>query len=291
MSNSLHYPTALLGEPLLPVLRARPGSTVAELRDECGDDVVRTFEQGGMVLVDDFPLQYDSDFLARINLAAGQEHRVKKAKGKSLLAPLVPETYETHVLSCFFPGNILQATYFQQQVRWVSAQLAQLVETLFPGYRVLDSQAYSWRFSLTIDEELHYDSYGQNDDEHVRLRVFYNLDERPRLWAVAGAVDQTLRAWSGRVRREPRLRDMAPNQVNNWINTGLPCAEIPRSYVAFAPRTLWIVDSQKIGHQILYGRRLLAYTYTIDYASVRFPEARFQEVVRRTLQEINHAAP
>jgi hypothetical protein len=223
-------------------------------------------------------------FLSGMPIPVSDSNFIKKAKLRSLLAPVTAETWGvTHVLRAFFT-EADDARQLQALIQNVNEQLRLLVAHLFPKYKVV-GENITWRLTQTESEEMHYDSYGLDADPHHHVRVFVNLDTKPRLWGVGNPVDETIRLYRDRCRPHARPGQDA-NQFNGTLNKILPWEEIPRHFVAFAPGNLWLVNSQVVAHEIVFGRRMIAATFDVDPASMLDPSRLFAEVVRKTVTEV-----
>lgn len=255
-------------------------------------DISTLIEDGKIVVIDDVRLPYDERFLLRIpSLPPTVSRRVKKAKLRDLCAPLHHEAYASgaHVLAELFgycaPGTVTydDADYFQKQIALVTNAMTALFAQLFPNYRQTGEVSHNWRLIETFAEGLHCDSYSGNDDEVVRIRLFYNYDEIPRIW------NTTFDAMELARRYDMFLQDLSihPNQINALLNASIPWHDLPRNLIFFAPRSLWIADTQINSHEIVYGRRCFSYTYSIDPDSLGDPEKRFQARMRRALSGLS----
>lgn len=239
------------------------------------------YESGGLLLFSkpDLPIATaDWAFLDSLPSPrcsrAQDEKRFKKAKLRDIMWR-------------WKPGHVLEALGFDEAkakrlqaiIPPVNERLRAIVPVLFPGYKVV-RENISWRLTETGPEEPHYDSYGYEEDELHTVRIFVNLDNEPRRWAVGPPVGETLRKY-------PNVwapyKDRHPNIINDKINKMLPWSEIPMGEISFAPGALWLVNSQIVAHAILWGRRMVAATFKIDPKTMACPEKNFVTVARKAM--------
>lgn len=257
-------------------------------RDHLGspDDVVDAYEDGRVVLFESFKPDVDLRWIRSLDFPPTDHHGAKKAKPKAVLVPLEKSTYVKHVLSHFFPGDLKSARRYQEEYRRLTAQVRQFVRYTFPGYKVTDDTGNTWRFTPTENEDLHYDSYGYTESEDHAVRLFLNLDDRPRVWNVSHRAQDFI-ADRGIDLKLKALSQLHPNLFNGALNAKvLPQAQLPCHRVEFAPGALWLVNSQVVAHQVVYGRKMAAHTYNVDPASMRDPRLAFPRVVRDALARL-----
>jgi hypothetical protein len=223
----------------------------------------------------------DFRFINEIDPPEPDRKGAKKAKLRALLAE-IPDDYKQHILGAIVRSP-KQARRLQELVVSVTEKMQAYVQTWFPGYRIVNADGATWRFTRTEAESMHYDSYGTATDELHHVRLFVNLDNQPRLWGVSYPVSDILSQYCEQLR--PAF-NMHPNLLNAQLNKLLPWDELPRHYVAFPPGSAWLVNSQIVAHEIIYGRKMVAYTFDIDPTSMQNPERNFVNVVRNTIASL-----
>lgn len=243
---------------------------VMEAHYENGDVIV--FKNANLVMSEE-----DWRLFNGINIAATSDNFVKKAKLKHLFQPLTPDGWDKHVLSKM-TTNYVKAGFIQNMMAQVSQQVRDYVKLWFPNLKVLDDQSITWRLTPTESEDMHYDSYGVTPNDYHNVRVFINLDDKPRVWGVSHKVQDVIA--QHRDLMAP-FKDKHPNLFNAALNTKLPWDQISRHFISFAPLNMWLVNSQIVAHEIIYGRRMLAATIACDPASMKWPEKHFVNVVRK----------
>lgn len=215
----------------------------------------------------------DWHFFNSLNPPASNDNWLKKAKASALLAPVDG----THVLVKLGLSEA-QAERLRQIIGRVNKQLRDRVTRWFPNYKVVNDQSVTWRLTPTESEEMHYDSYGKSTDDNHNVRLFVNLDSKPRLWGVGNPIDETIRIYRDRLKSRSTEH---PNLFNGAVNNLLPWPEVARHFVTFAPLNMWLVNSQLIAHEIIYGRRMIAGTYACEEKSMHRPELSFVNRVRK----------
>lgn len=232
------------------------------------------YENGDVIVADslDLPMQpEDWDFIKAIDLPPTLMLAVQKAREYDLMLPVTAAGFPKHVLSYYFPGDLKKAVRFQQIMERVNKRVRRHVTDLFPCYDIVQEHI-TWRFTRTENEAIHFDSYAGNANDYHNVRIFVNLDDKPRLWGVSHKVPAMIEKY-------PHLASLHdgehPNLFNNVINKNVPWHEVPRHFVAFAPGNAWLVNSQLVSHEIIFGRKLLACVFSVDPKSMRREEDGF----------------
>lgn len=265
--------TKIVADPRLP-LRVKFIAEGVHARDE----VVEAYEAGNIVVFDNFASKLDLKFLQTLPIWRDKDKAIKKAKIENITAPLTVKTFRSHYLSRLFQ-DYATAAKFRDQVNKHTDQMRALSRTLFPDYRFTGKESNTWRLTETFPEQLHVDSYGGANDELARVRMFFNFDDIPRIWATSyPAAELFDRGWDSAMFRE--RADQHPNEVNALINAKMPWHELPRHQILFAPGTLWLADTQQVSHEIVYGRRGCGYTFLADPTSLRDKGSLFQTRMR-----------
>ncbi|MEM7200592.1 MAG: Kdo hydroxylase family protein [Planctomycetota bacterium] len=262
------------------------------------DRVVAAYESGKAIYLRDFRLDYDREFLSSVEFPT-EPKTLKKLPSHAMLAeledlggllrPALPDTgIAALVLREVFAGDKRRFRAFVEQVRAINGQLKTLCERLFPGYRPLH-HSMTWRFSETLNENLHVDVYREDLPDH-HLRLFVNLDDAPRIWNVSWNLDQMLGA---------HLQDLDPEFVRQ-ATPGRICHDLnfavfgrvseagrdgqPRHVVFFDPGDVWLVDSRKVSHQVLFGRRAVSTDFAIRVDSMADQRQHYYRVVEEHRQ-------
>ena len=200
-------------------------------------DVARLFDACELIVFKSVRLAH---FAALSALPIHDKALWKKLKSRDALAPI--KVLDKHPLRVWTDSH-KQAAAIQTMIRETEDDVRRRVRRWFPA-KTLYAEMHSWRFTVTKDEPLHFDVYAERVTSPV-IRVFVNLDTEPRLWDVgtvargpdAGTYDPVYKA---RIDREPSER------------------------IAFDPGDVWIVDSRRVAHAIIHGRRAAMFSFETE---------------------------
>ena len=281
-------------EMTLPEIAARGG-------------VREIFEDGRLILIKDYRLDFDFGALAPLNKSiATVDDRALRKRLKKLTAPQFfegkPPIRQKGRL--IFDDPIRQAIYdvlcrgdskvFNRAAAALNHahhELLRLFDICFPGYDPYRLVA-SVRLTRTLFENLHWDNHSIDDDFH-QARIFANLDVRPRLWNVGSSFPKWVRA-SYEDHDLGRFAGKDPNQMlayvtgevlggtrNTWMDNE------PKHRIAFDPGEIWLGESRLISHQIYYGEAAMVYMWFVKTGSMVNPSNRFNaqvEEIHRQMQ-------
>lgn len=284
-------------EMSLPEIKARGG--VADL-----------FEQGQLVLIKDYRLDFDFGALAALSKSTETiADRDMRKKLKKLTAPnfFEGEPPKERDGKLIFPDPLRQAIYdtlcrgdrnvFERAsnaLRHSHEQALRIFDTCFPHYEPFRFIP-SVRLTRTLFENLHWDNHSIDDDFH-QARIFANLDSRPRIWSISHRFVEWMRdhyrehdlgRFAG---KDPNLLinyvagDVLGGTQNTWMDNQ------PRHRVAFDPGEVWVGESRLISHQIFYGEAAMVYMWFVKVASMANPENRFNRQVERVHEVMQEAA-
>lgn len=240
----------------------------------CGGDLISkelAFENGFIAIYHDFPDFYKSDFIRSLPVFKDNDQQIKKAKLKDfyknseLVRKIVGDEpkKQDELLNC---------------IRSTVNGVRNTVQRLYSNYEFTGYENHSLRLVETFPEGLHVDSYlGQNDDE-VRLRVFINMDNVPRVWRTGLKASALFRTYKSAIGDYDKLH---PNDINAAINICLAEETIHAAHeLFFAPYAVWVCDSQLVSHEIVYGRKGWAFTFGVKASSLNDPQKAFQARMR-----------
>lgn len=255
--------------------------------DSVGEEVIVDQYENGEVLAFsslNLPLTpTDWKFIEEIDALPSDDLIVKKAKQKHLMAKINPSTFVGgHVLNFWFPNHPQRAAQFQPIMEKVNQYLRDCVKRLFFRYDIVDEHI-TWRFTPNDGEPIHFDSYAGHDTDSQYVRLFVNMDNRPRIWGVSHHADVAIRMYPDIAKRYAKEH---PNALNNSLTLMLPWKDIPKHYAMFAPGNCWLVNSQLVSHEIIYGRKLIACAFEVAPSSMRDPSKNFAAKIRKAMEEI-----
>lgn len=276
-----------LNNPVREVSLASPGAE-AQVR--------RLYEEGDLVILRDFRFDLDYRFLCSIDFNVDGPPEVMRKIKKFPMQRLealdadAPGPLERFIFERVFDSDRGRLDCFREQVRSGDRQMQALFRRLFPGYADFKS-IYSWRFTETMYENLHWDNFGTTDDFH-QVRIFVNIDDRPRLWRISEDIESFARR-SYADANLAHLRDDSADRLayvlNNKVLGGLAHAcldQMPKHHLGFEQGEVWLCETRLVSHQIYSGYRAYAAMFYIDPASMDDPSRRFNERIRRLHEQV-----
>lgn len=268
--------------------------------------VADLFEEGHLVLVKDYRLQFDFEALTALSKSTESVADAElKRKLKKLTAPHFFEGPAATQRGgrLIFSDTIRQAIYdhlchgdretFERAaraLRYSHDEARKIFEICFPDYEPFRFIP-SVRLTQTMFENLHWDNHSIDDDFH-QARIFANLDTRPRIWSVSHRFPDWVRAHY-RDLDLYRFNGRDPNKMLDYIggsilggtrNTWMDSE--PRHRVAFEPGEVWLGESRLISHQIYYGEAALVYMWFVKVTSMADPRNRFNSQIEALHREM-----
>lgn len=218
-------------------------------------DISSEYEQGvGFVRTDvEIPhLEQLSSVTCRI---ADRKH--KKINIKALRAPLT----EGSPVFQLAPSKS-EASALQSMLIAADKAIVEIVKRWFPRYRWIREEN-TYRFTETKNEDFHWDIYNQSTP---MVRAFVNLDRKPRVWGVGpllpeycAEVGDTLG-----IDGEDPIGVIA-GKANKRFDVQ---RDGPTDVIEFGYGAVWLVQSQMVAHQIIYGRRMYACSVLYEETSM-----------------------
>lgn len=257
--------------------------------------VADIFEEGHLILLKDYRLDFDFSALAELSESTdavadpGIRRKLKKLTSPYFFGGTPPTDREGDLK---FNSPLQQAIFdvlcrgeketFERAagaLEGAHRELLKIFEICFPQY---DPFRFipSIRLTRTLFENLHWDNHSIDDDFH-QARIFANLDSRPRIWSVSHRFtdwmlrfyrDHDLGRFAG---KDPNLMldyitgDVLGGTQKTWMDNQ------PRHRIAFDPGEVWLGESRMISHQIYYGERAMVYMWFVNVASMANPDNRF----------------
>jgi len=298
----------------MPVIERHPGiedvfveMSLSEVAGRGG--VADIFEEGKVVLVKDYRLQFDFGALENLQKSTSTvEDPALRKKLKKLIAPYFFEgrppserngrlVFSDPTRQAIFDVlcNGDRCTFERAAAALQSAhnEVLRLFEICFPGYKPF-RLIPSIRLTRTLFENLHWDNHSIDDDFH-QARIFANLDTRPRIWNLSYTFPNWVREFYqthdlGRFAgKDPNLlidyvtANVLGGTQNTWMDSQ------PRHKVAFDPGEVWLGESRFVSHQIVYGESAMVYMWFVEVASMANPANRFNaqvEAIHRQMQAV-----
>jgi hypothetical protein len=225
-----------------------------------GDAIAEHYENHGVVVVPRMPIEFDQGFFLDLKVPArwkkigtinGIERPVLTPDGK-------PDARHPFVAS--FP-DLESARHAQEEIARFNAQLRRGLALLLAPYRRIQEGNISWRLRETVQEGLHLDVFNRGrpmDAEHKllhRIKIFINIDVEPRRWRTSLDLPAILGHARGRL---PAALPDDLNVVNDLIDKFEALKNAPVHSVDYPPMSAVLVNAELLGHEVVYGRRMVA---------------------------------
>jgi hypothetical protein len=248
-------------------------------------EIRRLYEDGHLVLLRGARFDLDYAFLDSLDFdVEGPPELMRKLKkygGDKVLAltPDSPNSLDKFVYQSVFGCDPGKLSYFQEQVRSGDAQSDALYAKLFPRY-VPTRTVYTWRFTSTTFENLHWDNFGIEELFH-QVRIFTNIASSPRIWRTSHRIDD----FASSIYDQYNLGQLAGrmgDDLNRFVNKAVlggmktPCLDrLPKHHIAFEQGDVWICETRIVAHQIYHGEKAFAAMYFSDPQTMDRPELTF----------------
>ena len=276
---------------------------------EARGGVADLFEEGELVLIKDYRLDFDFGALAALSKSTDEiEDLELRRKLKKLTSPYFfkGRTPQERDGKLTFADPVRQAVYdimcggdrdtFERAARalkYAHDEALRIFDICFPKYQPFRFIP-SVRLTQTLFENLHWDNHSIDDDFH-QARIFANLDSRPRIWSVSHRFTDWVRRYYhkydlGRFAgKDPNLLiDFVAGSVlggtlNTWMDNQ------PRHRIAFEPGEVWLGESRLLSHQIYYGEAAMVYMWFVELSSMADPKNRFNARVEAVHREMKNS--
>jgi len=132
------------------------------------------------------------------------------------------------------------------------------VADLLPRYRSVNWVNCTFRFTRTENEGPHLDTFNKGrplSRRLPRLKLFLNVDSKPRIWNVGPTLPDVLRRSAG------ALGASLPNDVNvlnHRINESKFLEQCGYVRVEIPPRGIVFANGATVVHQVIFGERMVA---------------------------------
>jgi hypothetical protein len=250
--------------------------------------IIGDYEANRLIALKGYRMPIDFDAFAQMSAhtaAAGADKQLQKTLKKLSATHIIEARADSDspvhraIFDVFCNRDPALFARVQKAMSAAHEAALQLFKECFPGYeafRVIPSV----RLTQTLFENLHWDNHGI-DDDFQQVRIFVNLDHRPRIWNVS----HNFVNYARHIYREHDLARFAgkdPNEMNDYIcgkilgGTAGACKDaLPRHVVAFEPGEVWFGESRMISHQIYYGERAMVYMFFVKPGGMLNPDRRF----------------
>jgi hypothetical protein len=243
-------------------------------------DIRSHYEKGKLVYFDNIKFfePYKKFLDEQVISFFTQDIKIKKIKGPDLLKPIKNPAH--HPLA-MFTNEVFE---LQKIILDTYVFVKQTFFELYP-FATIHSENWTWRLTKTKNEPMHLDSYADQDNDLHNVRIFFNIDNKPRTWRVSHPLHILYPMYKDIIIKNIS-RNLHPNQVNEYLNRKINWNELPYHEIYFAPYSMWVCNSQYIPHQGVLGEKLLAYTFRIRPETMLHPELSFEKLGRHFAWEI-----
>lgn len=253
--------------------------------------IIPEYEANRLVILKDFRLPVDLEPLSRMSADLDQiEDPAVRRRVKKLTATNVFEDgargldVRRAIREVLCRGDDALFEGVRQTMADAHRIVLDLYATCFPDYSPAQRLIPSVRLTQTLFENLHWDNH-QIDDDFQQVRIFCNLDQRPRIWNLShNFVSYARSVYDGH--DLSRFSGKDPNQLNDYIcgnilgGTANACTDdLARHVVAFEPGEVWFGESRMLAHQIYYGERAMVYMFFVDPDRMLDKDRRFNQQV------------
>tara|TARA_A100001015_G_C14995850_1_gene716160 strand:+ start:859 stop:1728 length:870 start_codon:yes stop_codon:yes gene_type:complete len=171
------------------------------------------------------------------------------------------------------------------------------------GYKII-TVSRTYRFTRTEKENLHFDNFEPVPKGYGFLRVFINLDDEDRIWNNSINLYDYINLKKNEIKRfiyenNTKIEYSGQNRINDFVmkhfmDSGfgdqmdnLFSNSIPKIQTKFSPGSIWICDSIKNSHQIVYGKKCISFNYVIDGSSYSNKDNLYCNKISEIINELN----
>jgi hypothetical protein len=257
----------------------------ARTENQVRQSVVEDFSNEKIILLRNLKLDADFAFLRGVTFY--QKWKWKKLALSSFEAVPAEQRKDIPQIVDFvqeiFTGDWGRFTYFLEQATLINSQIRAAVHNIFANYQ-FSQRHIIWRFTETRVENLHFD-IDRNCDNFELIRLYFNLDDIPRIWYTSATFTTTARQWYdkldlSRFRSQPYdklLKELTTKVFGDWHMRGKD--KVPRHLVLFEPGDVWLSDGRLVSHQVIYGRRVVSTLFIANLDGVPEPKKTFAQKV------------
>jgi hypothetical protein len=257
----------------------------ARTDNQVRQSVVEDFSNEKIILLRNLKLDADFAFLRGVTFY--QKWKWKKLALSSFEAVPAEQRKDIPQIVDFvqeiFTGDWGRFTYFLEQATLINSQIRAAVHNIFANYQ-FSQRHIIWRFTETRVENLHFD-IDRNCDNFELIRLYFNLDDIPRIWYTSATFTTTAREWYdkldlSRFRSKPYdklLKELTTRVFGDWHMRGKD--KVPRHLVLFEPGDVWLSDGRLVSHQVIYGRRVVSTLFIANLDGVPEPKKTFAQKV------------
>lgn len=171
----------------------------------------------------------------------------------------------------------------------------------------IESKKCDYRFTNTINEDLHFDNFEPNLNNNGFLRAFCNLDNDYRIWNNSLNIYEYIdlkktEICKVAISKKINLTYSGENRINDFIFSEIMkshdfvdnnCEKIyennlPKVTTKFAPGSIWICDSIINSHQVIYGNKCITCNFEINSNSFNSLDNIYKNKISPIIDDINN---
>lgn len=275
-------------------------------------EMLRDYESGKIVLLDNCGFDFDFDLFDRIRIDEHPDRLVHYLVAKLSMVDYLDvlcdgddaflvtteavvrrraasdpareaayQTLKNYLRQTTFSSRELRQRLTHQILSFERAVL-KFYAKVFPEYPY-SKYSINWRLTEARGESLHVDAYRTEKDFH-QVKLFINLDSAPRIWNT-GEQMQTL------IRRHYVSRGLYRHHGEDYQRFLEECDKVlfdakegPKdcheTHTTFFDRgDVWIAETRNIPHQIFFGRKMVSVQFYIPASKRIAPEVSMQHFV------------
>jgi hypothetical protein len=197
----------------------------------------------------------------------GKSDPYQKMKTREIARPLLG--FKNHILSAL-TNDLDHARRIQSRMIKIEHFINARIKAWFPEYVWGDKTIGTWRLMETEREWLHFDIYKTSVP---LLRIFLNLDTEPRIWGIGPMLEDYCAEYAGEIAVPAINGDKTLGAIAEAASYHIDShRSAPIIRREFQPGEMWLVQSQIVAHEIIYGRRMYGLAMRYDPASMADPE-------------------
>jgi hypothetical protein len=221
------------------------------------------------VLLRNVKVDYDRAFIAGIRFPHVWAFKKFASRSVESALPLKLDPAKQEICRELFNSDQGRYRKFEEEVKRVNGAIRGALDEILKDWRV-SKRDIVWRHTETRVENLHFD-IDKNADAFESVRLYYNMDDTPRIWHTTHGLSQLLAYYYDQLDLktmanqplERLLHVLSVRLFGNWQSRGRE--QFPRHMALFEPGDIWIVDGRTVPHQVIYGRRVISTFYRLDH--------------------------
>lgn len=245
------------------------------------DKIKKNYEKHKLSIIDNFldkeSLQYLNN---NINLIFNNKYLNKLKKINFKKFKLIKKERKINNILNYIDIDKDNKNKIKNIFKIIDNNVENMIKKIFNS-EILDIKK-TYRFTLTKNENLHFDIFDPPNEDTNIVRVFINLDDDYRIWNNSYNIFEFINKFQNKI-----IKNMINNNINvsykddntkinefivnnvmfsnkiNDINHFYNKKKFPKIENKFSSGSIWICDSIVNSHQIIYGKKCISYKFTI----------------------------